>query len=141
MGEGGEDPFNGQDPFAALMSNMGAMGGGPGMGGPGGENPFAGMPGMGGMGMPGMMTAPPSKAQRLFPIVHALCIVAFTIFVTAWWEPTMQYVRAGGELSPTWAQRWAGLGGRTGGYAAKTFCQLVSSPDLLYYPAQRRVDS
>ncbi|BEI85959.1 hypothetical protein CcaverHIS002_0602460 [Cutaneotrichosporon cavernicola] len=126
-GPGGEgaDPFGGQDPFAALMAQMGGGGGD-------GQNPFAGMPPgmmppgmMPGMGMPGMGMAPvpPSKTQRLLPLIHALAVIAFTIFVVVWWEPTMQLVRAGG-LGVEWSARWKGLGGRAGGYVAKTFGHL-----------------
>ncbi|CAK9779527.1 hypothetical protein CC85DRAFT_329821 [Cutaneotrichosporon oleaginosum] len=121
MGQGDGDPFAGQDPFAALMAQMGNMEG------MGGGMPPMGMPGMGmpGMGMPGMGMAPPAapRAQRLLPLIHAAAVVAFTLFVVVWWEPTMQLVRAGGEAG-SWAARWRGLGGRAGGFAAKTFGHL-----------------
>lgn len=109
-GADGEMP----NPFAALQG----MGGG-GMGGAGGGGMPPGFPGMGGMGMPGMgmPEAPPSKAARRFPLLHALVIVALIVFIAVWWEPNLHMVRAGDMAARTvgdWARRWAGLAGDVG---------------------------
>ncbi|GMK58398.1 hypothetical protein CspeluHIS016_0504300 [Cutaneotrichosporon spelunceum] len=117
-GQDGSDPFGGQDPFAALMQQMGGAGGD-------GTNPFAGLQGMQGMqaGSGSSSAGPPSKAERRLPLVHALAVVAFTLFVVVWWEPKMNSVRAGG-VTEDWSARWKGLSSRSGGYTAKSFGHL-----------------
>lgn len=152
-GPGGGAPPDMANLFASLMGGAGAAGGGPGLLGDGKEmdpnaNPFAGMgmdPGqnpfaaMGmdpnanpfaGMMPPGMgMGAPKplTKAQRAFPIIHAICVIALVVFVAAWWEPTLSIVRMGTKAGvASWAVRWSTLGGRIAPFAAKSVEPLVS---------------
>ncbi|WOO82955.1 uncharacterized protein LOC62_04G006435 [Vanrija pseudolonga] len=102
----GGDPFGGQNPFAAL----------------GGANPFAGLPGMAGP------PAPPTRAQRLFPTVHFVAVLALVVFIAGWWEPSLASVRHGAVATlGGWAHRWAGLAGRVA-FGAK----LVESIPVFY---------
>ena len=96
------------------LNDPAGLGGGGGGGGDFPPNMF----GNGGFpafpGMPAATSQKRSKVERFFPLIHAVSILVFLVFVAVWWEPSVRSSRWPGQLEQGLAGRWAALSGRRG---------------------------